>query len=253
MGAPETPGPLIGGPNPRVHLSTRRLSAGRRFVYAITAPITVAILRLLWFTYRFDVVGDESARATIGAGRPLILTTWHHNVFVCSWYFRQLGALGANVTYLVSPSMDGEFAVRVLSRIRCQVVRGSATRSGVKALRDMFRAIQRRNASPVILPDGPQGPPRQCRPGSLLLSQMAKAPVLPLAAAVQAALRLPTWDRLVLPYPFSRVAIAVGEPFEVAPGLDEEALEDQRQQLAATLDRLDEQAQARLGRRPGSA
>jgi lysophospholipid acyltransferase (LPLAT)-like uncharacterized protein len=210
----------------------------RRLVYAVAAPIILALIRLLWSTYRFRLVGDDKANRLIEQGSPLILTFWHDSVFIISWYLRRLTRRGVRVTYLVSPSMDGELAVRLLNLMRSHAVRGSATRSGVKAMRDLYRAIVRHNASPVILPDGPQGPRHHCKPGSLLLAQLSGAPVLPMAASAGGSWKLPTWDRLQMPLPFSRVTVAVGNPFTLASGLDAEALEEERQKLEQLLGEL---------------
>jgi lysophospholipid acyltransferase (LPLAT)-like uncharacterized protein len=210
----------------------------RRLVYAVAAPIILALIRLLWSTYRFRLVGDDKANRLVEQGSPLILTFWHDSVFILSWYLRHLTRSGVRVTYLVSPSMDGELGVRLLSLMRSHAIRGSATRSGVKAMRDLYRAIVRHNASPVILPDGPQGPRHHCKPGSLLLAQLSGAPVLPMATNAGRSWHLPTWDRLQLPLPFSRVTVAVGEPFTLAPGLDAESLEEERQKLEQLLGEL---------------
>lgn len=238
-----TPGPLVAGPKPMEERSSRRMSLARRTIYAIVAPVAVAMIRLLWATYRVEVRGDDQARRRIEAGEPLILTLWHEGIFLAARYFRHLGALGARVTYLVSPSVDGELGTRVLRIMGSHVVRGSATRSGVKSMRHMYRAMVRDNASPVILPDGPQGPRHFCKPGSLLLAQMSGKPVLAMAVAAGWSWRLPTWDRLLLPLPFSRVRILVGEPYSVTSGLTEEQLEAERVRLEHLLGDLGRQAE----------
>ena len=237
------PGVLLGGPNPKEERSRRRMTPLRRAVHAVVAPLIVLFMRLLWATYRFRVVADDQARRHAGEGTPLILTLWHEGIFVATWYFRLLARIGARVTYLVSPSMDGELAVRVLSMMGTRSVRGSATRSGVKAMRELYRALVRHRGWPVVLPDGPQGPRHHCKPGSLLLAGMSGASVLPMACAARRAWRLPTWDRLLLPLPFSRVVVLVGEPYTVPKGLDEAALEAERQRLQDVLERLGAEAE----------
>jgi lysophospholipid acyltransferase (LPLAT)-like uncharacterized protein len=114
-------------------------------------------------------------------------------------------------------------------------------------MRDLYRAIVRHNASPVILPDGPQGPRHHCKPGSLLLAQLSGAPVLPMAATASSSWQLPTWDGLQLPLPFSRVTVAVGDPFTLPQGLDADSLEEERQNLEQLLGELGELA---AGTRP---
>jgi lysophospholipid acyltransferase (LPLAT)-like uncharacterized protein len=226
---------LSGGPSPREHRSHRRLSVTRRAAYAVAAPAIVGLLRLLWGTYRFTVVGDEGTRALAAEGSPLILTLWHDSVFVCAWYLKLLGEIGVRPTYLVSPSMDGELAVRLLARIDGHVVRGSATRSGVKAMHGLYRAMVRDKASPVILPDGPQGPRHSCKPGSLLLGQLSGAPIQPMACAASRSWHLRTWDRQLVPGPFSRVAIVLGEPYRLGSRLSDSELDEERAALEKRL------------------
>jgi lysophospholipid acyltransferase (LPLAT)-like uncharacterized protein len=215
--------------------------------------MAVALIRVLWATYRFKVLGSEAVEKLASQDQPMILTLWHGSIFVTGRYLDQLSRSGVRVTYLISPSVDGELGVRLVNRIDGHVVRGSATRSGVKAMRGLYKAIRSHRASPVVLPDGPQGPRHSCKPGSLLLAQMSGAPVVPIAAASRPAWRAPTWDRLLVPPPFSRVVLVIGEPFEVPSGLDPETLEAERERLERLLVDLDQKAarQVRRGKTTG--
>ena len=223
------------------------MSLLRRLTYSALAPCLIALFKCLWLTYRFDVVGAGSIETLASQGRPLILTLWHEAIFSSSWYLRRLSQLGIRVTYMVSPSVDGELAVGLLRRIDGHVVRGSATRSGVKALHGLYRAIARDGASPVILPDGPSGPPHSFKAGPLLLARVSGVPVVPMACEAGSAWRLRTWDRMVIPRPFSKVVIVVGEPREVPAELDSDALEDERVKLEQTLEELGARAREALG------
>lgn len=232
------PGVLVAGPNPPRHVSTRRMTWWRRLVHTVGAPLAVGFIRLLWATYRFRVEGDGPLREEIAAGRPVILTFWHDSIFAMSWYLRVLAREGARVTYLVSPSIDGEFGVRMLGVLGARSVRGSATRSGVKALRGLYRAITRDGGSPVVLPDGPTGPRHDCKAGSVLLAQMSGRPIVPMALAPRRAWQLPTWDRMMLPWPGTKVRVLVGQPYTVPRELDEAELEGARLDLQQRLDTL---------------
>ena len=190
------PGPLVAGPNPRRERSRRRMTPLRSAAYAVIAPLAVALLRLLWATYRFEVEEDERSAALVATGRPVILALWHDSLFACSWFMALLARRGVAVSYLVSPSADGELAVRLLRVMGWRAERGSATRSGVKALHGMFRAIRRDGSSPVIVPDGPRGPRRAAKLGAVLLGRLSGTPVIPLAAAASRVWALRTWDRL---------------------------------------------------------
>jgi lysophospholipid acyltransferase (LPLAT)-like uncharacterized protein len=227
------------------------MTFGRQLAYAFTAPILVGLVRSMWWTYRFDIRGDEGVRRLAADNRPMVLAFWHGALFMMPWYLSRLSALGVGVTYLVSPSMDGEYAVKLLDVIGGRTVRGSATRSGTKAIRGLYRVIVKERGSPVVAVDGPKGPRHRCKKGAVVLAQLTGARIVPLAAAARRAVRLRTWDRLPVPLPFTRVAIEVGEPVKVPKHLDEDEVEIHRQLLEARLAELGERADGRVGATDG--
>jgi lysophospholipid acyltransferase (LPLAT)-like uncharacterized protein len=199
------------------------------------APLIVAFVKLLWASYRFRISGEQAVRRIVERGQPLILTAWHESVFVMAWYSLRLVRMGARVTYLVSPSRDGDLVVRMLEVIGGRVVRGSATRSGVRALHGLYRAITNEGGSPLLLCDGPQGPRYYCKAGPVLLGQLSGAHILPIGSWPRRALHLRTWDRAFVPLPLSRVGIVLGEPIAVASGLTGEEQEREPVALEARL------------------
>lgn len=104
-----------------------------------------------------------------------------------------------------------------------EVIRGSSTHTGARALRDYYQALAHEGVSPAITPDGPRGPPWKFKPGAVLLAQLSGRPIIPLSYAASHAWKI-KWDRFVIPMPFSRIVIAVGEPVYVPKGLDAAAL-----------------------------
>jgi len=239
--------------SPSDRVSKRRMTPGRRLVYTLTAPILVGLIRLMWWTYRFEIRGDDGLNRLAEQGRPMVLAFWHGDLFMMPWYFSRLSDRGVGVTYLVSPSMDGEYAVKLLNVIGGRTVRGSATRSGTKAIKGLYRVIAKDKGSPVVAADGPKGPYHRCKKGAVILGQLTEAKVVPLAAAPKRAVRLRTWDRLPVPLPFTRVAIEVGEPIEISRDLAEDEVETQRQQLERRINELSELAarHLRVARDPG--
>jgi len=224
------------------------MTLGRRLAYTLTAPIIVGLIRLMWWTYRFEIRGDGAMRELAAEGKPMVLAFWHADLFMMPWYLSRLTQLGVGVTYLVSPSMDGEYAVKLLNVIGGRTVRGSATRSGTKAIRGLYRVIVKEEGSPVVAADGPNGPRRRCKKGAVVLGQLTEAKIVPLAAAPKRAFHLRTWDRLPVPLPFTRIAIEVGEPIEVPKDLTEDEVEAHRQDLENHINDLGERASKRVGR-----
>ena len=98
----------------------------------------------------------------------------------------------------------------------------------------------------MLTPDGPSGPPLRAKPGAVMLAQLSGAPILPMACAVDRAWRLSSWDRLILPQPFSRVVMAYGAPLSVPRELSSAELDSYTQQLQLALDEVDAAARAAL-------
>ncbi len=241
-GTAPRPGVFVGGPNPLEERSRRRRGRLRSLLTALLAPVAVVLIRAWWLTYRFRVEGDETVRDLAREGRPLILTCWHEGIFVLAWYLQRIGRAGAKVTYLISPSRDGDLAARMVGVLGGRSVRGSATRSGVKAMRGLYRSIVTHGASPVVLPDGPTGPRRVCKPGSVMLAQLSGAHIVPIGCDASPGWRLRTWDRMLLPPPFAKVRIVVGSPYTLPKALAGEALERERVTLEGRLDALGDRA-----------
>lgn len=245
---PQRPGPLLAGPAPRPPASGRKRSRLRRTLYRIAAPLILGVIRTLWATVRCGrVEGEEHLERALERGQPIVVCCWHAELIpTVVWLTSRFARHARPLAFMVSPSVDGDLVTRVLERTGSLVVRGSATRSGVKVLRDLYRLMGKSGASPVILPDGPQGPPRVMKEGALLLSSVSNAPILCVAAAARSPFHLKTWDRMWIPKPFSRVTFAVG-PLR-APALHQgaEELEELRKSLQADQLALAESARAAL-------
>jgi lysophospholipid acyltransferase (LPLAT)-like uncharacterized protein len=216
---------------------------------ALLAPPVVFALRALWATYRFRIEGEDEVRRLVAEGRPLILSCWHETVFVMTWYAMRLVNMGAKVVFLVSPSRDGDLVVRMLDVIGATVVRGSATRSGVKALHRLFRSIRRDGGSPLMACDGPHGPRHHCKAGSVVLGSLSGEHILPMGCWARRAIRLRTWDRLLVPLPWTAVSLVLGRPYTVSRGLEGEAIEIERRELQDRLGELTEQARSGITER----
>ena len=113
----------------------------------------------------------------------------------------------------------------------------------IRDRRYMYNLIAKEKVSPAINSDGPQGPLHEFKVGDLMLSQFTQAPLLPLAYATTRGWRLKSWDQFIVPKPFARVAIVIGEPFITPKGLRPEDLEPQRLQMENSLNNLTRQAQ----------
>ena len=126
---------------------------------------------------------------------------------------------------MVSSHKDGELIARMLGRRGFRLARGSSTRGGARALREITRAA-RAGSDLVITVDGPKGPPRRVKPGILTVAALTGLPVVPMGMWVSRVWRLGTWDRLIVGKPFSTVVISYGEPIPVPRDVGRGELEE---------------------------
>ena len=243
-GAQPATGSLWAGPPP---VSSRRMSRGRRVAYWFAAPLIRAYMHLVWRTCRpRATLVHPDARALLDSGEPLLPCFWHERMVHCLGYFLRAEARGHDYCALVSPSVDGELASRVARRWDLRVVRGSSTRTGGKAIRELHRMISRDHVSLLVTPDGPHGPARETKPGVIMLAQLTGHALLPISYAARWARRVASWDRFVVPFPFSPIVIAVGEPLRFPRDLPTPEIVPGAQRLGASLDALTREAEAAL-------
>lgn len=230
----------------RLTRSGRRMTAWRRLLYALAVPLGLGIVRLWWATCRIvKVQGVEHLEASLAKAPSLVPCYWHQHQAFCARYLLEQRARGLAVGWLISPSVDGEIGAMLVRRVGGRVIRGSSTHTGARALRDYYLALVQENVSPVITPDGPRGPRFKFKPGAILLAQMSGRPILPLAYAASRAW-LVKWDRFVIPWPFARIAIAIGPPRYVPRVLDPSQMAGLQGEMEAELKRLFELARDAL-------
>ncbi len=163
---------------------------------------------------------EEEALAKSGGGA--VYATWHQRM---SYHFHYFGS--RHVTMMISKSRDGEYAARMAKWLGFRNVRGSSTRGGRQALREMIRRV-RAGEIGGMLADGPLGPPRVAKIGSIVIAKDAKVPLVPVLWGADRCWVLNTWDRYMIPKPFSKIAICYGEPIWIPENARGEALENYR-------------------------
>lgn len=217
----------------------RQLTIQRRLAYFIAKPILSFIIRFLWLTCRKQaVIGEQHLALLLQSKQAMIPCYWHQQHIFCIYYLRHLIRQGVDVGFLISPSVDGEVPAGLVRSWGGRVVRGSATRTGAAAIRELYTLVTKDNVSPVHTPDGPTGPIFHFKPGVVMLAQMTQAPLVPLAFAAQKYWKLNSWDRFLIPKPFTKVQIIVGEPIHVAKGLSKDELEMIRSQAESAMQGL---------------
>ncbi|MBI4061995.1 MAG: lysophospholipid acyltransferase family protein [Elusimicrobia bacterium] len=189
------------------------------------------------WTTRTRVLRADIPRAVHKAGQRFIYAFWHQRQVFFTWSHRD-----AEASVLVSKSKDGEMIAKTMELSRIGAVRGSSSRGGAAAVREMVE-ILRSGRDVGITPDGPKGPPREVKEGALRVAQLSGMPIIPIANALSNRLEIAmAWDRFQVPLPFGRAVVAYGEPIRVAEGDDLAAkaaeLKSAMDALTAEADRL---------------
>lgn len=223
-------------PDLKKHLRIAR----RRLGAAILPRLGPPAVRQLARTWRVEVLGEEHLRGAAQASGHL-LALWHGRMLVGIPHHAARG-----YTVLVSPSDDGGLVKVLLDRFGYEVVRGSTSQGGARALRELLTGL-RRGGTVVITPDGPRGPRHGMNAGLAWMSSRTGYPIVPTGFACDRAWRLRSWDAFTIPRPGARVAIVYGPPLEVAPGADSGALEGATEEVRARLLAAEERAHAHLG------
>lgn len=203
-----------------------------RLALALAEYLGSVLFRLVYSTIRFEVDGREFQGETWGRGEAVVFVTWHGRLLPLLYLYRDKG-----LTMLVSRHRDGEYLTRVGRRLGYDAVRGSSTRGGYPALRELVRRL-RRGESLAITPDGPLGPKEEFKPGALQAARMAGAPVIPVMAGADRAWWIEGWDRFMVPKPFARVRVEIGEPHRVARDVSSAELADIADQMQRRLQRM---------------
>jgi lysophospholipid acyltransferase (LPLAT)-like uncharacterized protein len=200
--------------------------------------VGAGLLGSLFATVRERRVEAEHYLRLRAEGTPIIFVFWHAHTLPLAWCHRNEG-----IVTLVSDHGDGEALVRLIRHWGFGAVRGSSTRGATKALKGLIRAA-RAGKDLALTPDGPRGPARAFKPGALAVAQATGLPVVPLAAGASGAWRVGSWDRSLIPHPFSRLCVAYGPPRTVPAHMDRTALESLARELGQELDALADRAAA---------
>jgi len=206
--------------------SQRRLTPARRFAYWLAALLTYAILETLWRTSRLRFIGLDRLTTLAREQGAVVPVFWHQHLLMCGRFVVDRRS-GLKSGFMISPSVDGQGPTILAELYGAHVVRGSGSYTGVRAVRGVYQAIVKDGISPGITPDGPRGPRFKFKPGAIFTAQISRKAVVPIAYAAKPAWILRTWDKFVVPPPFAKVVIAIGEPYFPA-----EKLEDQQMQAA---------------------
>ncbi len=216
---------------------------GQRIMLAIVPRFVWALLRIVERTWRFEVIAEEGVDPVLFGQRPgpEIYCFWHQCVLPCTIYFQH-----ARAVILISQSFDGELITRILRMFGFDAVRGSSSRGARGGLLGLKHVIETGRTA-IFTADGPRGPIYETKMGPIKLAQTTGAPIGVFHLQPEHAWTLNSWDRFLIPRPFTRIVVSWAQWTHVPPDLPPDQFETKRQELNDAIERARLRALAHLG------
>jgi len=191
-------------------------------------PIAYGILRLCLLTVRIRFFHEEELFDHLHRGGKGVIAFWHQRILLVVSYARRFREF--TPVAMISQSRDGDLIADVARRLNFRPVRGSSSRGGREALAAVVAEL---SAHPLVVHavDGPQGPRGLIKAGIIRMAQLSGAPIIPVYISVNRAWILKSWDRFLIPKPFSTVWVRWDEPIPVPATLDNDAFETLRLEI----------------------
>lgn len=195
-----------------------------------------AVLTALLRSARSELVSGEQVEMQLirPEGIPSVTVVWHGRLLPAAYHFRRAG-----YTTLISQNRDGDLITPLVERWGFRVIRGSSSRGGSSALRQIVKVLSE-GGRVALTPDGPRGPRQKMKLGPLHAARLAGVPIIPGAAGAARGAYFGRWDRFLVPAPFTRVSVALGEPLEIPPDARDGELREYANELEARLNAVTE-------------
>ena len=207
----------------------------KKFLFNYVIPYLLYVVVYLWCaTLRKKNLNIEAEGKINNLKGPYILTLWHGRIFYLFYYLRNR----PDYFLLISPSSDGDLLAKLARLMGYSVIRGSSFKRAVPAARSLIRVL-REGHKIIIIADGSRGPRCVAQTGSIQLAGITKLPLFPMTFGAKRKVVLNTWDRFILPLPFTCCSINFGPPIYVSSRSSEELVEEKRAELENSLQKLD--------------
>jgi lysophospholipid acyltransferase (LPLAT)-like uncharacterized protein len=183
-------------------------------------------------TYRLTVENEQPWMDRIASGASVVICCWHQQFFSAIRHFKNYSHLRPPL--MISKSSDGGIIAGIAIRTGWDIIRGSSSKGGAEALNEMAaRLRERRIAAHVV--DGPRGPAGKVKAGLIRLAQLGGAAIAPFYITAENAWFFNSWDRFMVPKPFSRVCLRFGDPIELQPISGPEDFERERLRIEGVM------------------
>lgn len=221
-----------------------RRSFGRRledfFLLEVLPLLAALLMRLLYSTLRVQQLDYHKVKDFFEKKQSNIMAFWHGQLLMM--HFIAYPFPRGSRVILISQHRDGELITRISARFGYASIRGSKTRGGFGALRQILKLLEG-GKSFVITPDGPRGPRHQVKLNVIQLAKARGVPILPMTLGAKSFKTFASWDAFILPYPFTRATYIWGDPIWVSAAATDKEMETARQTLEDELNRLTDKAQ----------
>ena len=206
----------------------------KKLLFNYVIPYLLFGVVYLWcMTLRAKNLNEEEENHFKNLTGPYILTLWHGRIFYLFYYLRR----HPDYFLLISPSEDGDLLARLARLMGYSVIRGSTYKKAVSAARSLIKVL-RRNQRIIIIADGSRGPRCVAQPGSVQLAGITGAPIFPMTFGTKNKVVLNSWDKFVIPLPFTRCTLNFSSPISLPPKSSEQIIEEKRLELENALNRI---------------
>lgn len=186
-----------------------------------------SLMKLWSLTLRYNVNGKKGVICPDIHPDPVIFALWHNRIFTMPPIWSRTGGKQRSTVVLTSASKDGSILATAMKMFGLGAIRGSSSRRAVSALIGMKKAL-REGHDVCVTPDGPKGPRYDVQPGIIKIAQATGTSIIPIHIHYSSAWRLKTWDRFVIPKPFSKVSVLFDKPIRIPKETTPEEFESER-------------------------
>ena len=209
----------------------------KHFVYRYVLPYGgLFLIKIISITYRVRMVDSHNEKKILDGEKRLVYASWHQRFFPGITFF----STRKPIAIIISKSLDGEMIARAVDILGWYPIRGSSSRGGKEAL-VKIKELARSDYKVGHIVDGPRGPFGVVKPGLLKIAQAGNLPVVPTITSAENKWIFNSWDRFMVPKPFSRIIIRFGKPIHVPSDLSDQAFEEKRCEIENRLKDLYEQ------------
>jgi len=209
----------------------------KRLLISVAPFLFYLVIHILYRTCRITVIGKEYEDQFLRQNKPILFVSWHQGLLFYLYHFRNRNGL-----IMVSQSADGDLINSLLRLFGFQSARGSSSRGGKEAMYEMIQKVNQTQCSAGLVADAPKGPFGVAKTGIIKIAKETGLPLIPVMCWANRKKIFNSWDRTLLPLPFSHIVIFYAPPLYVQKDIDAKGIEKRREELTNQLNRMHKEA-----------